>query len=66
MLRPICAVHNLWMDDLQILRPFQQFSVISGECAGGKEMQCSLAYGPGLEPGNAISVDQSYRGSFAE
>ena len=22
-------------------------------------VQCSLAYGPGFEPGNAISVDQS-------
>ena len=42
MLRPICEVHNLWMDDLQILRPFQQFSVISGECAGGKEMLCAM------------------------
>ena len=54
MLRPICAVHNLWMDDLQILRPFQQFFSHIRRMRGCKrKAMCNVALptGRGSNPG---------------
>ena len=35
-------LRNVWIDDMQILRLFNSFSVISGECAGGNERLCAM------------------------
>ena len=38
------TLRNVWTDDMQILRLFNSFSVISGECAGGNDVVVVLLF----------------------